>query len=746
MKNFLNILSLLFVTFSFAQTNLTASENYIYSKTCLNNDCTKTSENVQYFDSWGRPVQGVAIKASPLGNDVVSHIEYDTYGRQVKDYLPVPQTGTQNGAFYPSPLANASSLYGNEKIYSEKLVENSPLERIQQQVPLGNAWSNKPILFSYDANKDGEVTKYTVTTTWVEGRTNSILSNNGNYVVNTLAKNMVTDEDGNVTIEFTNKQGQMILARKMLSATEKADTYYVYNEFNQLAYTLPPLASVSGAVSASTLDNLCYQYRYDGWNRLVEKKLPGKGWEYLVYDKADRLMLSQDANMRGSGKWMMTKYDQFGRIVYTGIFSSNDSRATLQNQIKDLVIYDARHSTGFVRNGMNIYYTAVYFIPESILSVNYYDTYPAGTPAAPTQVMGQDILSQDAQNSVISTKTLPTATYVKNIEDNGWTKNYIWYDTKGRAVGSHVINHLGGYTRTESEIDFTGLVKQTKTYHKRLVSDPEKTITQSFEYDLQGRKKKHYHQVDNQPQELLADNTYNEISQLSSKKVGNNLQSIDYQYNIRGWMTKINDPSNLNGKLFGYEMKYQSPLNAVSKYNGSITEIDWKTTNDMMLRRYSYQYDALSRMEKGIYSEPGSSIPQNGFFNEIMQYDGNGNITSLQRNSYGITGTASLIDNLTYNYTGNRLNSVVDQSGNYDGYSDVSGNVISYDDNGNMKDHIDKGVLQIDYNYLNLPNYIKFNEQYRSRDNVGVSYNVNTKYVYRADGTKLRKTYTFGAG
>nr|WP_315088916.1 hypothetical protein [uncultured Chryseobacterium sp.] len=49
---------------------------------------------------------------------------------------------------------------------------------------------------------------------------------------------------------------------------------------------------------------------------------------------------------------------------------------------------------------------------------------------------------------------------------------------------------------------------------------------------------KHYHQVDNNPEELLAENTYNDLSQLVNKKVGSTsgsapLQSIDYDYNIR---------------------------------------------------------------------------------------------------------------------------------------------------------------------------------------------------------------------
>ncbi|WP_202974468.1 RHS repeat domain-containing protein, partial [Chryseobacterium elymi] len=197
-------------------------------------------------------------------------------------------------------------------------------------------------------------------------------------------------------------------------------------------------------------------------------------------------------------------------------------------------------------------------------------------------------------------------------------------------------------------------------------------------------------------------------------------------------------------KLFGYELKYFNPQNttqgSTGKYNGNITEVTSKTATDQVLRQYNYQYDGLNRLKKGIYSEPGASVPQNGFFNETLAYDLNGNITSLQRNGKSSSGTAQLIDNLTYNYTGNKLNTVTDTSGNYSGYPDTSGNTISYDDNGNMKDHVDKGVLQIDYNFLNLPDYIKFDKGLPTREGI---INENIYYTYRADGTKLRKIYNY---
>ncbi|MEF9478444.1 DUF6443 domain-containing protein [Chryseobacterium sp. 1B4] len=738
----------------FVQAQLSTTENYTYSKTYLdydtNNQPTKTSETVQYFDGLGRPKQVVNIKASPTGKDLVTAIPYDGFGRQVDTWLPAPMN-TLNGGIQPGVLMAAQTYYGDNTPFVHKNLENSPLDRIFEQKQVGTAWSTKPVKFEYNANADGEVKKYNAVFNYSTFET--LITVSAPYTANQLYKSTVTDEDGNKTIEFKNGKDQVVMIRKMISATESTDTYYVYNDYNQLAYVLSPKAvdliknlSPGTQIPDTVLNTLCYQYKYDGKNRLVEKKLPGKEVEYMVYDKADRLILTQDANQRAAFSWLIYKYDVRGRLIYTGILKSNNTRTGMQNQINDVVVVESRNTVGLTANGMAYYYTNTYLGLDTLLSVNYYDSYPSQYLFNPTvsNILGEPVLTETLSADGRSTKGLPVLSLIKNIEDDGWTKNYTYYDAKGRVIGKHSINHLGGYTRTESKLDFAGLPKQTITRHKRLGTDTERIITENFEYDNQNRLLVHKHQVDSNPVEYLAQNTYNEISQLASKKVGgiaagSSLQQMDYQYNIRGWLTKINDPANLNGKLFGYEIKYQNPVNpqSVGKYNGNIAEIDWNNGSENLLKRYNYEYDALNRLKNSFYKEP--STGNTGYFDEYLSYDANGNIMILKRNAAPVSqGTTFVqVDDLSYQYTGNRLDKVVETAMNDSGY-EGGNNIIDYDLNGSMTTMKDKGIWSIAYNYLSLPDSYSITQN----NPFGLPMNVGLNYLYRSDGVKVRKTYS----
>ena len=390
----------------------------------------------------------------------------------------------------------------------------------------------------------------------------------------------------------------------------------------------------------------------------------------------------------------------------------------------------------------------------TLLSVNYYDSYPDATPFPPqNKIFNVPILLASYDALGHSTKSLPLASMIKNINDNLWTKNYTFYDTKGRSIGTTSINHLGGRTTVNSQLDFAGVVKKTRTSHNKTANETPINIVEDFVYDHQNRLQKHYHEVVGKtPKELLADNTYDELGRLDHKKVGARsdanfaeilipLQDIKYDYNIRGWMTGINlNQSDANKpldptKLFSYKIKYNDPVNTtIKKYNGNIAEIDWSYGTNSGYR-YEYTYDALNRLKKGLYKGLSQTTTEENFYNEELTYDLNGNITSLKRNARPRTGTtANQVDNLTYEYENsnlsNRISTIYDNSQNNSGYPAVMvPQPMTYDANGNMLTMPDKGITQnIAYNYLNLPQIITKNNQ-------------PVTYTYRADGVKVQKSF-----
>ena len=144
-------------------------------------------------------------------------------------------------------------------------------------------------------------------------------------------------------------------------------------------------------------------------------------------------------------------------------------------------------------------------------------------------------------------------------------------------------------------------------------------------------------------------------------------------------------------------------------------------------KRYGYAYDKLNRLTAGYYQNPYNPYSKEN--TESLTYDLNGNVINLYRTSVMENGssTATVIDNLAYDYIGNQAIRIKDNSGNSTGYEGTTGFPIEYDANGNMKNMMDKQITGISYNHLNLPSAV----------NIGfdqITTQINTKY--RADGIK----------
>jgi hypothetical protein len=102
-------------------------------------------QSTQYIDGLGRPFQSVVKGVTPSGTDLVSPILYDEFGRERFHYLPYAAT-TSDGSFkfdaFTAQQGFNSSQFPNEQFfYGESKFDASPLNRVVQNMPAGNAWS-----------------------------------------------------------------------------------------------------------------------------------------------------------------------------------------------------------------------------------------------------------------------------------------------------------------------------------------------------------------------------------------------------------------------------------------------------------------------------------------------------------------------------------------------------------------------------------------------------------------------------
>ena len=496
-----------------------------------------------------------------------------------------------------------------------------------------------------------------------------------------------TDEDLNVSYTFTDEMGHVVLTRQM-KGSETHDTYYVYDDKSNLCFVLQPMYQ-----SSANLDLYAFQYKYDGRNRCIWKKLPGAGYMEMLYDNADRLVFSQDGNQRAltSGNWTYYKYDGLNRLTEQG---------TCTNKV--------------TTSGTNV------------LVQHFYDSYAFRSQAG----FNNSNFPDDASGNGKGALTASVAT-VLGSSNKIYTAYY--YDIKGRVVKTVQSNPLGGYDVAATVYTFTNK-PATVTHTHTASGKTTRTEVYTYSYDHADRLLKVEHTLGG-TKITLADYAYDNLGRLQSKSLhGSATNKLTYAYNVRGWLTGI------SGSKFTQNLYYNTGT-GTAKYNGSISSMTWKAGNESTIRGYKFTYDGLSRLMNATYGETaGINTNTNRFSENVTAYDKNGNIKTLQR--YGQTAASGygLIDNLTFTLGGNLLNRVDDAAaasaygGGFEFKDGVKqANEYTYDSNGNLTKDLNKGISTITYNVLNLPNMVTFSD------------GSTIAYTYGADGTKLKTVHKTGS-
>ena len=554
------------------------------------------------------------------------------------------------------------------------------------------------------------------------------------------------------------------------------------------------------------------------------QKAPGSGWTYLVHDKWDRLVATQRPDQRTGAnaavpKWTFIKYDELNRPIITGIYRNAGTRASLESEANGSTI--AHHETSRFSTqiaGTTIGYTVTRSFPllhqptlEEFLTVGYYDTYQFAQQRYPDLAYAPERPEAEItcpQSPSARTLGARTSGQTRILGTTEWLASAIYFDDDGRPIQSQAQNHRHGLDRLTTEYDFVGNVLKTYQHHTVVDAPPttpgnqQHSIRYRYTYDAGERPISTFARFDdihgNKYETLLSTKEYNELGQLVDEKLGafvwpspklnrpgRYLQSVDYRYNLRGQLEKINN-RNLTGlartrdtwqlegwadwldyhtpnedldasaDLFGMELEYDRDHtgNRPGRYDGALSALLWRsrTPGNDNLRRYTYDYDPLSRLTAATYSaydywsgfgwnlEKDDANGVGRFTTDGLTYDLNGNIQTLNRvgrRAPDGTGVPAFgpIDQLTYSYVGNKLLTVADAAGASEAPNDFEDNTqltneYGYDKSGNLT--VDKHHWAWPrYNVLGLLSFTGF----------GVGHLRQLTLTHTASGRKIKQTY-----
>jgi RHS repeat-associated protein len=657
-----------------------------------------TQEGYQYMDGIGRPYQSVARKQSPAQKDVVIYTTYDKWGRTVKQYNPVEST-TNTGGKIAEPT---SAPYTLSEYYSD------PLSRPWKVTP--PSWYATE--YTYGANIANEVLLNHTTPTY--------------YDANSLSKTTLKDPDNKQVITYKDKMGRNLLTKRTNTANAgPANTYNIYDDKDRMVKVIPP-----GSTFASTTLN--FEYTYDPADNMLTKKVPDAALVTMKYNTRDQLALEQDGNLLAQSKWRCMQYDDYGRVLKTGLYSGAvPSPIPTTMAPTDLYTENIYGTTGIEKGKVKTAKVKVFDTPPNWLqSTNTFDTYGR--------------ISSSTGNN-----------YLQLTDFSAETMSYI-------------------YDYADNVLKDTRVSKKTAAISY--------TLTQTHNYDHWGRNTLNTHQVGTGTIHNISQINYDWKNQVTEKNLGktpsttNYLQSLDYAYNDQGWLTTINAASlggtntglaacptnqgmpspgaasttpDLND-LFYLELKYdvlQSGLTGTAVKNGNISQVLWRVRGRER-QAYSLTYDYLDRMTNARYDNisDAGTVNNTSAWDENLVYDIRGNINSLTRTGKYKTlpsatcWTDGQIDALTYTYNTNtnKLQKIADaapaasKTNGWNNPAAAPGTAqYTYDANGNMTFDPYKN-LGIEYNFLNLPKKMTFSLPSGAEQTIDI--------LYDGSGRKLRKT------
>ncbi len=447
---------------------------------------------------------------------------------------------------------------------------------------------------------------------------------------NQLFKTSVVDENGKKGQSFVDKYGRQV-ATKGDSGGLTLVTTYGYDFLGRLTRIVPP--NYHNPPSGSDSTDWVTTMTYNHLGRLTSKLTPDDSTVEYLYDKNGNLRFLRDAKQSNAVQMTYLIYDDLNRLIEIGVCSDT--------------YFTQEYADGTLPGTE----TGI----DNERAVYDYDNPPSG---------GRNCKGR-----------LAKALY--RPDPSSWGGTVYSYDEEGRMewAKQYFPENQPGEKTTFYEYDRGGNLTQL-TY-------PDSGVV-SYQYDPAGRLS----QVgDGSTPDRYATYSWWPTSQVKTMLLGPNgaAQKVDYTYNTRDWLKRINDPDDfLDSPVddrFGLALNYYNPdgqyqANWEAQYNGNIAQIKWETENGAILLNeplYNFRYDGVNRLTLADYdNSENESDNNNGFDVRSINYDANGNLRTLNR--YGDGG--GLTDYIYTYYQGRNQLKNTDNSPDEDYVYDPNGNLI----------------------------------------------------------------------
>ncbi len=506
--------------------------------------------------------------------------------------------------------------------------------------------------------------------------------------------------DGKESVAYMDAAGNTVISGiKNGSHYEYAFVYYD-DVGNVVAEIAPRGVEVDNPAKFVTK----YKYNHQGW--LLESSSWDEGISEYVYSFDGKIRFSQNAQQKTDNKFSYTNYDYLGRLIESGEYRSTGSNPyVFQNH------YTATPSTYSILHKADLNGSAGALDATRCSDVTKI-SYDLPDPQCPET-------QRFLYGNVSSTK---------NTNVTSWYS----YDDMGRLEWMIQDIQGLGQKKVAYTYDFMGNVLQVA--YQVGHSD---AFYHHYEYDASQRLEKVFTSKNGSTKKLQAAYYYNLLGALIRVELAENLQGIDYTYNVNGWLKTINhgdidlDPG-MDGQpgsrqhfkkdAFGMTIEYHpndysgagynsgnySVAGVVNSHAGSIKAIGWHNGSQSDQVMYKYGYDEKYQLTSATW---GNVVKTGGAYNfveapnkyteTITGYDRHGNIQALNRKDGQTNPTA----NFTYQY--------VTESDKLDQIKHDNNLLIKYTYNaiGQMTRQEEAGnTMAVEYNAYGLVSTVKNGE------------------------------------